>query len=215
MRTLTLLIFSISLLTSCEANKIVDNEETPTKSLIDQRFQTCYYENDLAKNKCDSVLRSFFGKKNFLSLKLNRELSFIGCDENEDLEMLIFGNENCCVPRTYDLVYDIKINNELIYQISMVAGSEMKFDFISPDAKEQLEGYKLLLEDKLMFDYNDICLWMRAEGLNLLGFTAELYRDTLQSKSNLSSYFWEVDNLKEENNWNSTRLNAMTGRRFK
>lgn len=204
---LFLLIFGFS---SCESNTTSETESTD-QSLIDERFEKCYYQDNLAQNKCDSVLRDFLGKKYFSFLTLNKKQSFIGCDENEKLNKLAFGNENCCVPRTYDLVYDMKISGKVMYQVHMVAGSEMEFSFISPDIKEELKGYKLLLEGKLKFDVQKLSKWMQSEGMTSNNYEVQLVQAESTSDSNLNSYFWEIYFYDGVEEMLVTEINAMTG----
>lgn len=210
---LPLFIFlgGLFLITSCgDLYEDFDKDiEIPEKR--DPRFLQCYYEEDLAKHKCDSVLRTFFGNNAFSFITLNPEKSFIGCDETEDLKMLSFGDENCCAPRTYDLIYDVTIDNKLIHEIPMMAGSEMNFDFISPQYKTQLEGYKFLLEDKLKIDYKDLCELLKEEDMQPENYSIELVRDTLFPNDALSAFFWEIYSESDDDELLMTTVHAMSG----
>ena len=205
--TLTVICGGLFLFESCESTSDDSTEESIAEER-DARFVLCYHDDDLAKNKADSIIHSFFGEKASAFVKLNNELSFIGCDEGDDLEMLSFGDENCCFPRTYDLIYDIILNSDTISQITIIGGSEMNFDFISEDDKTQLKGYKYLLDGELKIDYNGLLKFMKTENMNPDDYSFELTCDTLFPKDELNAYFWEIythDGLL------ATSLHAMSG----
>lgn len=210
---LTLVVFfgGIFLIGSCEGVLDDFEEKNINPEKRDSRFLLCYFEEDLAKNTCDSVLISFFGANAYMNLKLNEELSFVGCDEGDDLEMLSFGDENCCSPRTYDLMYDMILNGDTIYQVPMFAGSEMKFDFISEDEKKQLAGYALLLDGKIAFDYADLKALLKSQKLNPEFLDIELIRDTLLPHTDMNAYFWDVSFISGDDIMGVTRVNANTG----
>lgn len=196
-------------LNSCESS-VGTSDDTEIVEERDPRFLQCYYEDNLAKNRCDSVLRDFFGNDGFSFVELNAKKSFLGCDEGGDLQMIPFGDENCCAPRTYDLVYDLKIKGKLIHEIPMFAGANMTFDFISPQYKIQLEGYKLLLEDKFKVDYQGLYDLLETEGMNPEHYSIELVRDTLFPDNEPAAFFWEV--YSEEEEALMTTVHAMTGK---
>lgn len=197
---------------SCESTKTAEIDETTSKSLIDERFQECYFDDDVALKKCDSVLTDFFGEKNFASIQLNKTESFIACQEGDSLSKLQFGDKSCCVPRTFDLIYEIHDQNEIVFQFSMESGDDMHFDFISPQVKKQLDGYKLLLDGKITVGYKALRKMVIENGLAPKECTIELVQDTLLSSEGLSSYFWEVDNGLENGRWLLMVFNAMTGK---
>lgn len=196
---------------SCEGVLDDFEEQNINPEKRDPRFFQCYYEEDLAKYMCDSVLISFFGTDGSAYLKLNDELSFIGCDEGDDLEMLAFGDATCCIPRTYDLIYDMILDEDTIYQVAMFAGSEMNFDFISEDEKRQLAGYALLLHGKIKFDYSDLKTLMESQKMNLSSYEVELIRDTLLPYTDLNAYYWEIFDPIGTDEYRITHVNAATG----
>ncbi|MDG1330917.1 MAG: hypothetical protein P8P74_01195 [Crocinitomicaceae bacterium] len=209
--TLIVILGGILLISSCDNLYEDIDKDIVIPEKRDSRFLLCYFEEDLAKNTCDSVLISFFGANAYMNLKLNDDISFVGCDEGDDLEMLSFGDENCCVPRTYDLVYDMILNGDTIYQIPMVAGSEMKFDFVSEDEKKQLAGYALLLDGKIEFDYADLKALLKSEKLNPEIYDIELTRDTLVPHNDVNAFFWDVSFFSNDDEMRVTEVNAMTG----
>ena len=177
---------------------------------VDPRFARCYFDEDLAKNKADSVICSFFGSKASSFAILNREVSFIGCDEGNDLAILPFGDENCCAPRTYDLIYDLILNRDTVYQISLFAGSDMQFDFSSESEKRNLFPYKLLVDGDIEFDYADLRSEMKRLKMNIEQYEIELIRDTLQA--NLpNSMYWELSFLNDDGDMMFMRVNARNG----
>lgn len=201
----------VLLIQGCESalDDFDEGHDIPEKR--DPRFVQCHYDEDLAKNKCDSVLLSFFGLRAASNLKLNEELSFIGCDENGDLEMLSFGDENCCAPRTFDLVYDLILKEDTLCQIPMMAGSEMKFDFISEDEKTQLAGYVLLFDGQLKFGYPQLKSLLKSKNMDTKIYEIELLRDTLVPNASLNAFYWDVSYLSGNDEMTVTQVNAMTG----
>jgi len=206
---LTIFTGSTFLLGSCQ-NSTVDSTESEIHEERDPRFAPCYTENELAQRNCDSVLTAFFGTKATTHLKLNKELSFIGCDESDNLEMLAFGDKSCCNPRTYDLVYDMIIKGDTVYRIPMLAGSEMQFNFASEGEKSNLFAYKRLLNGEIEFDYAALKAEMIRKNLNPDMFEIELFNDT-QEKSLENSLYWEIYYVTEDDAMLVTRVNARNG----
>lgn len=204
---LLFLFFGFSACTSSGADDVQDKDE------IDPRFQPCYHQDNLAKNQCDSVVKAYFGKGLFSSaVKFNKKESYIGCQGKDSLSRLQFGNESCCHPNTYDLVYEVRLEGEMIFQFTMIAGSDMKFEFVSPLIKNQLEGYKRLLAKELKYDFDQVKLLMRMRGMKREECMIELVRDTLLPVSNPNGYYWEIDNGLDGKAWKLLVINAMTGK---
>lgn len=179
---------------------------------LDPRFQQCYYQKDLAKNLSDSVVEAFFGKQEFAQfIRLNAQESFISCQDTSTLTRLPFGNENCCLPNTYDLVYDIRIEGKVTFQFTLISGQDMKFDFISPMIKNQLEGYKRLLAGEFNVAYSELLQLLKMRGIQPDECMIELVRDPRLPADQLESFYWEIDNGAEGKAWKLLVINAMTG----
>jgi hypothetical protein len=206
--TLLVLCGGLLLVEGCESSND-DLTDEPIVEERDPRFAQCYYEEDLAKNTCDSVLMSFFGVQAATNLNLNNDLSFIGCDENDDMEMLSFGDEHCCLPRTYDLVYDMIYKGDTVCQVPMVAGSEMGFEFISEEEKTKLLPYKALLQGDIEFDYADLISEMKRRNMDPEQYEIELIDDLGKSLEN--SIFWELSFINEDDVLIAVRVGARDG----
>ena len=93
----------------------------------------------------------------------------------------------------------------------MIAGSDMKFDFISLDIKEELEGYKLLLDGKLTFNFQKLSKWMQSKRMTSNNYDAQLAHDEIVPSSGLNSYYWEIYYFDGNDGMLVTKVNAMTG----
>lgn len=206
-----ILFFSLIFMsTSCESE---NKAETILESLIDSRFEVCYYENDLAQGKCDSVLVSIFGNSVFKrNIDLNLFESSMNCEVDGELELIPFGNLEHCVPNSYDLLYSIQEESETIYSFRMTAGKDMLFQPISTIIEDQLKGYRHLLDGKFKINYSEAKEIAIANGVDMDESLLELIKDENTETTGKSSYHWEAELEYDHNSVMLLLIDAMTGK---
>jgi ribosomal protein L25 (general stress protein Ctc) len=209
MRSTSLFLF-IFTVTACTTDKQVDSSNDQT---TDTRFQTCYYQDNFAQKQCDSVLISIFGKKHFdTSIRLNKPESTMNCQVDSTVKLLPFGNTDCCVPNSYELVFTINQKNETIYSFRMVAGEDMQFEPVSTIVTDQLRGYKQLLNGKFTVDYSKAKKIALANGANLEETDLELVSSTTTNAQGKNGYQWEAELDYDHNSVLVLHIDVLTGK---
>jgi hypothetical protein len=192
----------------------LDNmDQLPTEGLIDSRFEVCYYENDLAQGKCDSVLVSIFGNSVFKkNIDLNLFGSSMNCEVDGELELIPFGSLEHCVPNSYDLLYSIQEGSQTIYSFRMTAGKDMLFQTVSTIIEDQLKGYRQLLDGKFKINYSEAKEIAIANGVDMDESLLELIKDENTKITGKSSYHWEAELEYDHNSVMLLLIDAMTGK---
>ena len=186
----------------------LDNmDQLPSESLIDQRFETCYYEDDLAKNKCDSVLISIFGKSLFEeNIEFNLLESTMNCQVDSSIQQVAFGNTEHCVPNSFDLCYSLTEGDETIYSFRMVAGLDMQFEPVSTIVADQLGGYQKLLDSQFKINYSKAKKIAKTNGVDFEESSLELV------KNDKGSYHWEAELELDQNSLSILHIDVMSGK---
>lgn len=192
--TLVVVLGGIFLIASCD-NLFDDFDEGHTfPEERDTRFVQCYYEEDLAKNNCDSVLTSIFDKSLFKkNIHFDLAESTMNCEVDGDLKLVAFGDSNQCVPNSYDLRFMIKENGKDIFPFRMVAGNDMEFEPVSTIIADQLLGYRQLLEGKFRIDYSEAKSIALENGVDFNESNLELVKNEGDSSAVKSTYHWEAE----------------------
>lgn len=212
MRSISLSILSSLILFSCGTNDSDETDTVPTESLIDSRFQECYYENDLAKNKADSALIQVFGEKLFSRyIKLNLDESTMNCQVDDAIELVPFGDSSYCVPNSYDLRYQINEKGNELFTFRLVAGSDMQFEPVSTIVSDQLKGYQQLLSGKFAINYTQAKSIAFEEGVDFNESYLELIRNTEDSLTGNTTFSWEAELEYDHNSVLLLHIDAMTG----
>ena len=186
------------------------NEEV-VKDQIDLRFQKCYYEDDYARKKCDSLLISSFGEVIFnRNIRFDPANSFLNCEVDGKSVLVPFGDTNHCIANTFDLVYSINQNGGEIYSFRMVAGNEMEFEAVSTIVNDQFFGYRQLLEGKLAITYAEAKRIALENGVNLEESDLELVINETEALGK-SNYHWEAELNYENNSLILLQIDVMTG----
>ncbi len=178
---------------SCSESSGDVASENSTLTEVDDRFQSCYFEDNLAQNRCDSVLQDFFGSEIFKRhIRFDKSESFINCQSADKIEMKSFGDTECCLPNTYDMVYTIRENGQKIYEFPMVSGSDMEFEHVSTQSGAQLIGYKKLLAGEFQITYAEARAIAKKNGCTD-EMILELVYDEKGKANDAKSYFWEIE----------------------
>ncbi|MFK7786148.1 MAG: hypothetical protein AB8B56_13585 [Crocinitomicaceae bacterium] len=211
--TLTFVVFcgGLLLLNSCEDSSEDSNEEVITEER-DPRFLQCYFEDDLAKNRCDSVLISIFGKELFSrNIQFDKGESTLNCEVDGDIQLIAFGDSNYCIPNSYDLRYVLNSNGNSIFPFRMVAGNDMVFEPVSTIIQDQLMGYRKLLEGNFNISYTKAKSIAVMEGVDFNESYLELVMNEEDSLSTSPSYLWEAELEYDHNSVLLLLIDAMSG----
>lgn len=202
-------IFSL-IFASCSGSSGDSASDTMSSDVRDERFQACYYTDNLAQKSCDSVLRIFFGEQIFTKhIRFDTAQSFVSCQKVDGIEMQAFGDTACCLPNTYDMVYIIRENGQKIYEFRMVSGSDMEFEQISTQSEAQLLGYKKLLDGDFPISFSDARIIAKKNG-----FTDDMILELVKHEANLqekSAYHWEAELEYDNNSVVLLWIDVMTG----
>ncbi len=213
MRSVFLFFMLSCVFVSCESN---DSDEAILESLIDARFEVCYYKDDLAQNKCDSVLISIFGQTLFKkNIDLDVLKSTMNCEVDGEIKLVPFGSVEHCVPNSYDLLYSIQVKGESIFLFRMEAGKDMQFEPVSTIIADHLRGYRYLLEGKFKINYSEAKNIARANNVDLEESFLELVNNENDSIPNPSSYHWEAELESDHNSVVLLLIDVMSGKTSK
>lgn len=206
MRNLFLFFILIFTFTSCQPE---DTDEIISESLIDSRFQVCYYQDDLAKGKCDSVLISIFGETLFnRNIRLSSTESMMNCEVDSSIVLVPFGDTNHCVPNSFDLLFSIHEGGENIFSFRMISGKDIQFEPVSTIVADQLIGYRKLLDGKFSIDYSEAKVIAKSNGVDFGESTLELVKNETVGKTN---YHWEAELEYDHNSVALLLIDVMTG----
>lgn len=211
---LTLIVFigGAFLIGSCESLLEDFKEDEIAIEERDPRFVQCYYEEDLAKNKCDSVLTSIFGEKLFSqNVKFDLSESSLNCEVDGSIQLVTFGDSNYCVPNSYDLRYSVKSRGNIIFPFRMVAGNDMEFEPVSTIIKDQLVGYRRLLEGDFKIGYPQAKSIAASKGVDFNESALELVKNEGDSLASQNSYHWEAELESDQNSVVLLLIDVMTG----
>lgn len=213
MRSLYFFFSVMFVFVSCETNEVeVDDDDVASESLIDQRFATCYYEDDLAKKRADSVLISILGKSNFnQAIQFDLSESSINCQVENVIQLVPFGDTNYCVPNSYDLLYDVLENGKSIFEFRMLAGSDMEFEPVSTIVRDQLRGYRKLLDGEFKISYTKAVKIAKVNGVDFNESNLELVKDEKTASNGNIGYHWEAELEYDHNSVVLLWIDVMTG----
>lgn len=210
------IFFSFSLIlvfVSCETNEVDVADDVNSESLIYERFETCYYEDDLAKRRSDSVLISIFGKANFeQSVRFDLVESTMNCQIDGAIQLVPFGDTNYCVPNSYDLYYYVQESDALIFEFRIVAGSDMHFEPISAIVGDQLKGYRKLLDGDFKISYAKARKIAEENGVDFNESNLELVKNETDSSQGKSTYHWEAELEYDHNSVVLLWIDVLTGK---
>ncbi|PHR30912.1 MAG: hypothetical protein COA38_09290 [Fluviicola sp.] len=212
MRSVLLLIVLTFVFVSCESTdttETISENLVVSESLIDSRFQECYYEDDLAKGKSDSILNSIFGKAIFnRNIRLSSTESMMNCALDNTIILVPFGDTNYCVPNSYDLLYSIHAGGKNIYSFRMVSGKDMQFEPVSTIVADQLQGYRNLLDGQFKISYSQARIIAKSNGVSFEDSNLELVKN---ESAGQSTYHWEAELEYDHNSVVLLLIDAMTG----
>lgn len=192
--------------------EIIESSISEETSIENVKSLPCYYVNSRAKQKCDSTLILTFSIQNFnRNIKWNEDHSFINCDVNESVELMKFGDSMCCNPRTFDLVYDIQIGVNPIYQFRMSAGPDEVFEPVSPIVAGQLAAYRKLIDGEFKIDHNRVNQIARENGYSGKDMTIELFYDGKGDINSITSFYWRVDAHKTDDSREVLQIDPNSG----
>ena len=213
MRSIILSLISLLVFVSCVTNETPVIDEIASESLIDERFETCYYEDDLAKRRSDSVLISIFGKANFeQSVRFDLVESTMNCQIDGAIQLIPFGDTNYCVPNSYDLYYYVQENDALVFEFRIVAGSDMRFEPISTIVGDQLRAYRKLLDGDFNISYTKARKIALENGVDFNESNLELVKNETVSSQGKSTYHWEAELEYDHNSVVLLWIDVMTGK---